>query len=429
MENQLFIIILSLLFSAFFSGVEIAYISMNRLKLELLKNQGSLTGRVLAGFASNSSRFLGMTLLGNNIALIVLGIAASSMLEPWLLNRFTGLFGVGNDYQVSILITQTLLTTLLVLIFGEFLPKALFRVNPTGILQFFALPLKVVDIVLWLPVKLIVYITDFILHNIMGIEKTDTKQKPVYSKVDLEEFVNQFVKSDQREEEDIDTEIFERALSLTDIKVRECMIPRTEIVAMEINAGIEDLLKQFLESKHSKIIIYEETVDNIKGYVHHFDLLKKPDNIADILFPIKVVPETMGARNLMNMFIKDHKSIAWVVDEFGGTAGIVTLEDILEEVFGEIQDEHDSEDFIEKQISEHEYIFSGRLEVDYLNEKYALNLPDGDYETLAGLIVSRHESIPGADELIIIDQFEFKVIAVSDTRIETVKMTVLSEGE
>lgn len=427
MENQVFIIIVSLFFSAFFSGIEIAYISMNRLKVELLKNQGSFTGNILAGFAGNSSRFLGMTLLGNNIALIVLGIASAKLMEPFLGNLFARLINPTGDFQAAILITQTLLTTLLVLTFGEFLPKALFRVNPTGILQFFALPLKIVDIVLWLPVKLIVLITDFILHNLMGIEVS--QQKPIYSKVDLEEFVNQFVKNEEREEEDIDTEIFERALSLTDVKVRECMIPRTEIVAVEINDSIPDLLKLILESKHSKIIVYEDTIDTIKGYVHHFDLMKKPATIAEIIFPIKVIPESMGARNLLNMFIKDHNSIAWVVDEFGGTAGIVTLEDILEEVFGEIQDEHDSEDFIERQISGNEYIFSGRLEVDYLNEKYALNLPEGEYETLAGFIVSRHESIPQQDEIILVNQFEFKTIGVSDTRIETVKLTVLSEGE
>lgn len=400
---------------------------MNRLKLELLKNQGSVAGGILAGFASNSSRFLGMTLLGNNIALIVLGIAASELLEPALFSGFTRLFGAGLDFQLAILLTQTVLTTMLVLTFGEFLPKALFRINPTGILQILAVPLKVIDIILWLPVKLIVFITDFILHNIMGIHVSS--EKPVYSKVDLEEFVNQFVKNDQREEDDIDTEIFERALSLTDVKLRECMIPRTEIVAMEIDSSINDLLRLFLESKHSKVIIYDDTIDNIKGYVHHFDLMKKPANIEEILFPIKVVPETMGARNLMNMFIKDHKSIAWVVDEFGGTAGIVTLEDILEEVFGEIQDEHDSEDFIERQISGNEYIFSGRLEIDYVNEKYGLKLPEGEYETLAGFIVSRHESIPDQDEVILIDQYEIKIIAVGDTRIETVKLTVLSEGE
>lgn len=421
------IIIVSILFSAFFSGIEIAYISANKLKLELLRNQGSLAGRILSGFVHNSSRFLGMTLLGNNIALIVLGSVSSALLEPWLHQGLTRYVGVGYDFQFAIMLIQTLITTAVVLIFGEFLPKALFRTKSDTILQFFAIPLRFIDFVLYPFSWFIVKLTDLILNKLLGMEVQ--AEKPVYSKVDLEEFVEQFVKGEEHEEEEINTIIFEKAMSLTDIKVRECMIPRTEVVAVEIDESIEELKKVFLESRHSKVIIYEDSIDNIQGYVHHFDLLKKPNTIAEILFPIKVVPETMGARNLMNHFIKEHRSIVWVVDEFGGTAGIVTLEDVLEEVFGEIQDEYDQEEFIEKQISDSDYIFSGRLEVDYLNEKYGLELEEGDYETLAGFIVSHHESIPEMDEVIQIGRFEFKIINVSDTKIETVKLKVLGEAE
>lgn len=429
METQTAIpvIIISILFSAFFSGVEIAYISVNKLKLELLRNQGSLAGRILSGFVHNSARFLGMTLLGNNIALIVLGSVSSALMEPWLKEVLMSNFGVGYDYQFAIMLIQTIITTAVVLIFGEFLPKALFRANSDGILMFFALPLRLIDYLLYPFSWLIMKISDLILNKMLGMDVQ--AEKPVYSRVDLEEFVEQFVKGEERDEEEIDTLIFEKAMSLTDVKVRECMVPRTEIVAVEIDDSIEELKKVILDSRHSKIIIYEDTIDNIQGYVHHFDLLKKPQAIADILFPIKVVPETMGARNLMNHFIKEHRSVVWVVDEFGGTAGIVTLEDVLEEVFGEIQDEYDQEEFIERQISGSDYIFSGRLEVDYLNEKYGLELEEGDYETLAGFIVSHHESIPDMDDVIQIGRFEFKIINVSDTRIETVKLKVLGEAE
>lgn len=427
LETQIFIIIIALISSAFFSGVEIAYISMNKLKLELLKNGDSLTGRILSGFADNSARFLGMTLLGNNLALIILGTYTSVLLDPLLANSFQTWLGANTDVGFFVLISQTIITTVMVLFFGEFIPKALFRIDPTAILTFLAIPLKVIDVLLWLPVWLIMTITNFILKYVLRV---DTRtQSSVYSRVDLEEFVHQFVKNDEKDDEEIDTEIFEKAMSLTDLRIKECMIPRTEVVAVDIETSIEDLKELILESKHSKILVYEDNVDTIKGYVHHFDLLKKPKTIDEILFPIKVVPETMGARNLLNMFIKDQRSIAWVVDEFGGTAGIVTLEDILEEIFGEIHDEHDSEDLIERQISDNEYIFSGRLEIDHLNDKYELNIPEGEYETLAGFIVAFHESIPQQSEVIVIGNFEFKMIAVSDTRIETVKMIVLNSGE
>lgn len=427
LETHILIIIIALMFSAFFSGVEIAYISMNKLKLELLKNGNSLTGRILSGFADNSARFLGMTLLGNNLALIILGTYTSILFDPLLVSGFRNWLGESADVGFLVLISQTIITTVMVLFFGEFIPKALFRIDPTAILTCLAVPLKAIDYVLWIPVWLIMTITDFILKYVLRVDIRT--QSSVYSRVDLEEFVHQFVKNNEKEDEEIDTEIFEKAMSLTDLRIKECMIPRTEVVAIDISSSIEDLKELILESKHSKILVYEDNVDTIKGYVHHFDLLKKPETIDEILFPIKVVPESMGARDLLNLFIKDQRSIAWVVDEFGGTAGIVTLEDILEEIFGEIHDEHDSEDLIERQISDNEYIFSGRLEIDHLNDKYELNIPEGEYETLGGFIVAFHESIPQQSEVIVIGNFEFKMIAVSDTRIETVKMIVLNSGE
>lgn len=425
METDLILIALALLFSAFFSGMEMAFISANKLKLELIKSQGGITSNIIARFVNDPSRFLGMMLLGNNIALIFLGMIASKLLEPMIAQQYVAWFGgTAQGYQALVLVTQTIITTILVLIFGEFLPKTIFRINPEGILELFAVPLRVIDFVFRWPVMFITWLSHLFLEKLM---KVNTKNNvPIYTKVDLEDFIKQFVKSDQEEEEEqLNTDIFERAMSLTEVKVRECMVPRTEIEAVEVTDSIEDLRNKFLQSKHSKLIIYEEDIDHILGYVHHFDLLKSPTTIRELLFPIKVIPESMGARSLLNHFTKEHKSIAWVVDEFGGTAGIVTLEDILEEIFGEINDEHDSEDFIERQIADDEYIFSGRLEIDYLNEKYDLDLPEGDYETLSGFVVSNHEDIPEMDELIIIERFQFKMISVSDTRINTVKLKVL----
>jgi putative hemolysin len=424
LETDIILIIISLLFSAFFSGMEMAFISANKLKLELIKSQGGVTSNIIAKFVNDPSRFLGMTLLGNNVALIILGIIASRLMEPSIDAQLQAWFGYGRDYQALVLVIQTIFTTILVLIFGEFLPKTIFRINPEGALELMAIPLRVIDFAFRWPVMFITWLSHLFLEKLL---KVNTKHNvPIYTKVDLEDFIKQFVRNDQEEEEEqLNTDIFERAMSLTEVKVRECMVPRTEIEAVEVTDTIEDLKDKFLQSKHSKLIIYEEDIDHILGYVHHFDLLKDPTSIRELLFPIKVIPESMGARSLLNHFTKEHKSIAWVVDEFGGTAGIVTLEDILEEIFGEINDEHDSEDFIERQIADDEYIFSGRLEIDYLNEKYGLNLPEGDYETLSGFVVSNHEDIPEMDELIILGRFQFKMISVSDTRINTVKLKVL----
>ncbi|CAN5306484.1 hemolysin family protein [soil metagenome] len=424
METEIILIVVSLFFSAFFSGVEMAFVTANKLKLELLKSQGGVVGSIIAGFVNNPSRFLGMTLLGNNIALIVLGMMASKLLEPGILRQLQIGFGYNYDYQALVLIIQTIITTILVLIFGEFIPKALFRINPEGVLQLLALPLKAMDFIFRVPVLFITWLSHLFLEKVLKVSTQHTT--PVYNQVDLEDFIKQFVKKDQEEEEeDLNTDILERAMSLTEVRIRECMIPRTEIEAVEVNDTIEDLRNKFLETKHSKLIVYEEDIDHILGYVHHFDLLDNPESIHEIIFPIKVIPESMGARSLLNHFTKEHKSIAWVVDEFGGTAGIVTLEDILEEIFGEINDEHDSEDFIERQIADDEYIFSGRLEVDYVNDKYDLDIPEGDYETLSGFVVSNHEDIPDMDEVIIIGRYQIKIITVSDTRINTVKIKVL----
>lgn len=416
---EIYLITLALIFSAFFSGIEIAFISSNKLKIELLKQQGLLSGKILSKFIDRPSQFIGTTLIGNNISLILLGVITTQYFSPYIQDLLSPY-----DSAFSVMITQTILTTLIVLVVGEFLPKALFRINPDLILRFFSVPLIILYYALYPLVRLV---TGFSVGNLRHLLRVKyEEERPVFSKVDLQDFVNKFGKSDS-EEDELNTDIFEKALYLTKIKVRECLVPRTEIKALPINASIEELKAEFISTALSKILIYEDTIDQIKGYVHHFDLLKHPTTISEILFPIEVIPESMPARELLNYFIKAQKSIAWVVDEFGGTSGIVTLEDVLEEIFGEIKDEHDTEDFVENQISEDEYILAGRIEVDSLNEKFGLDIPEGEYETLAGYIFETHESIPERGERIIIDHFEFTILNVSDTKIETVKLRVLDQ--
>ncbi|MGL6068684.1 MAG: hemolysin family protein, partial [Sediminibacterium sp.] len=309
-----------------------------------------------------------------------------------------------------------------VLIIGEFLPKAIFRAKNDTLLGFFA-PLANFFHSLFLPLTdIFVNMSQWILKYIFNV-RVNAKSE-AFTKVDLEHFYQQTKEQDE-EVQELNTELFENALSLPSIKIRQCLVPRTEVEAIDATATIEEARTQFIQTKLSKLLVYEGNIDNIIGYIHQLDLFNKPHEIRSILHPIVAVPESMSATDLINKFTKEHKSIAWVVDEFGGTAGIVTMEDVLEEIFGEIQDEYDVEEFVEKQLAEDEFIFSGRLELDYLNEKYQLNFPEGDSETLSGFIINEHETIPKQKETIIINNFRFDILSVSDTRIEMVKMKVL----
>lgn len=416
------IIILTLIVSAFFSGIEIAYLSSSKLRIELLKKQGALSGRLLSRFVDSPSSFLATILIGNNIALIVFGIMMSRLLEPVLLQ----LLPINFNSEFYLLTSQTILSTAVVLLVGEFLPKIIFRVNPDALLNFFAIPLTAVYYLLYPVVIIVQKISEFILKKIMNVDMTASKT--VFTKVDLEDYVDQFVKNEQNiKEETINTEIFENVLYLPEIKARECMVPRNEIVAIDIDTTIAEAEAKFMETKLSRLLVFDETIDNIVGYVHHLSLLKRPKNIRSIIFPVEVIPESMPAKELLNLFTKKQKIIAWVVDEFGGTSGIITMEDLLEEIFGEINDEHDEEALTEKQIDENDYIFAGRLEIDYLNEKYHLNIPEGEYETLSGYILAHHEDIPELNEEIYIDNFKLEIAAVSDMRIETIKLKVIKK--
>ncbi len=403
--------------SAIFSGTEIAFISANKLKIELQHRQGSRIGKWLAMFQQNRYHFLGTTLIGNNIALVIFGILMVRVLEPWVSGNLPDILHT----DIIILLIITVISTSIVLLIGEFLPKALFSINPNKILNILAFPMMIVYRLLYPIVSMIISMSIWFIKIVL---KQETKEvELVFDRVDLKSIIQET--NQEEEQADIDATLFQNALDLSEVKARECMVPRPEIKAVDIGSSVEDLLKLFTETGFSKILVYKDSIDNVEGYVHNFELLKNPQTIKEVLIPILVVPETMSGEELLAKFRKEQKSIALVVDEFGGTAGIIALEDVLEELFGEIEDEHDVQEFIEQQINPDEFIFSGRLEIDYLNEKYQIELPDdGEYETLAGFIVVIHESIPKANEVIRIGQFEFNILEVTDTRIDMVRLKI-----
>mgnify|MGYP001260875699 FL=1 len=409
-------ILISLLFSAFFSGMEIAFVSSNKLKIEVDKNKDLLPARILSGFARRQSRFIGAMLLGNNIALVIYGIYSARLLYDPLLRIIPQ--GIGS--AVLLLILQTLLSTMVILVVAEFLPKMLFRINPNKIIEFFAIPTYIIYILIYPAIILFIGLSELILHYIFRINITQPDYS--FSAVDLDHYLKESAILQPAEHEDFqEIQMFQNVRDLGNIKLRECMVPRNEIAAINSNESIESLNSLFIESGHSKIPVYHDSIDNIIGYAHLFDLFGKPEKISEIIKPVMIVPETMHANKLLNMFISERKSVALVVDEFGGTAGMLTIEDIIEEIFGEIDDEFDVEDLIENQLDNDEYLFSGRLEIDYLNQKYGLKLAEtDDYETLAGYIIHHHESIPGINEEIIIDNFLFTIVQATDTKIEQV---------
>jgi CBS domain containing-hemolysin-like protein len=412
------IILVCLVFSAFFSGMEIAYISSDKLHIELLNQKGSFVGRVLAVFERSRARFLTTTLVGNNLALVLYGIFMAKLIEPIL----TDWLPVWLAQDIFILVLQTIVATILVLITAEFIPKSLFLLNPNFMLTILALPMIVIYFLMFPIVKFVETVSKLIIVHILRFEYSESR--PVYGLTDLNNYIKKNIVHTVDNEPEIDTKIFNNAIEFRDVKVRECMIPRTEIIAVDVNDDIDDLRDAFIESGHSKIVIYKETIDDVIGYCHSLEMFKKPENIKKILTPIIIVPETTPANELLIQFINDRKSLALVVDEFGGTSGIVSMEDVMEEIFGEIRDEHDDEFLIEEARSENEYIFSARHEVDYLNETYHLNLPEGDYDTLGGLILNYYEDLPEEGELINFEDFKIKIISMEDKRIDRVELII-----
>ena len=413
--EALIIIGVSLICSAFFSGLEIAFISSNKLKIELDSKQGHLNARILSFFASKSSSFIGTMLLGNNVALVVYGIAMARAMEPSLINW------VG-DNEGLILLLQTIISTLLVLITAEFLPKTVFRINPNKILSFFAIPLLIIYWLLWIPVFLTIGFSELVIG--LFIKKDSTSDKVVFGKVDLDDYLSEVAEiATENDEIDYEVRLFQNALNFSKVIARDCMIPRNEIVSVEIGESIEDLKKMFTETGLSKILVYRDSIDNIIGYTHSFELLKEPASIKSILLPINIVPETVTVDKALNDLLESNRSIAVVVDEFGGTSGMFTTEDIMEEIFGEIEDEHDVEELTEQVLEDGSYVFSARIEIDYLNEKYKLKIPESEeYETLAGYIINAMEDIPDALDLLEIDEFDMRILEVSENRIDLVKL-------
>jgi CBS domain containing-hemolysin-like protein len=410
-----------LLFSAFFSGMEIAYVSANKLKIELDGKQGNLMAGIISGFMKKPSRFIGAMLVGNNIALVVYGIYMARVLDPMIM-RYT-------DSAFLILFTQTLVSTLIILITAEFLPKTLFRINPNNMLRLFAFPLWLFYWFLSIPMFIVIGLSELLIK--MFAPKLETDEEFSFGRVDLEHYLKEGTElSEDQEEVDHEIQIFQNALDFNKVKARECMIPRTEIVALEIGSSIEELNKTFVDTGLSKILIYRDNIDNIIGYTHSFELFKKPESIKSILLPVPVIPISMPASEILKILIDKHRSIAVVVDEFGGTAGILTIEDVIEEIFGEIEDEHDKEELIENQIAENEFLLSARIEVDYLNQEHGLDLPESDhYETIAGLIIHTSENIPQMNEEIKLDQFTFTVKKVFENRIDLVHLKISPEDD
>ena len=408
-------IVIFLVLSALFSGSEIAFISANKLGIEVRRNSGGRRGKILASFYDDPKGFISSMLVGNNIALVIF----TTLMTTLMSGSLTNVLGQGPQ----LLLVNTIIVTLVVLLFGEFLPKTIFRIYSGELLFYLAYPLVFFRWILKAPTWLVSGISEWFIRRVLRVN-VDTEDFRI-SRLDLEQYVEDTVLD---EDERLEKELFINALNLKRVKIRECMIPRTEIVALDVSDSIENLKDEFLETKHSRILIYNGELDNIIGYVHHQQLIKKPRTIKKGLIKIPIVPETMSVQDLLSAFIKDGKSIACVVDEYGGTSGLVTMEDLQEEIFGEIEDEHDREDYIEIKVSNTEFIFSGRLEIDYINDKYDnINLPEGDYHTLSGLIVMTNGEIPEQGSVVEISSFQFVLELVSDTKIETVRVIILDE--
>ena len=411
--NSILFFIITIALMGFFAGIEMAFYSANRLSIEIKKKQGGSSLQILSGFVESPAQFLGATLVGFNIFLVFLGLQISSVMAPvWKY------LNVGSD-TVHI-IAEIAFTTFVVLVFAEFIPRALFRAKSNTYLTKLA---HITDFFyqMFHPIGAgLIDLSEWILKYVFNI-RMDKNKEPI-NRSDLKHL---FQQTDNDERQERNTQLMENAQELPKIKIRECLVPRKEIVGIESRSTMEEVKKKFVDTHLSKLVVFENNIDNIKGYIHQLDLFKKTESIQSILLPIPAVPESMSATDLITKLSKERKSIAWVVDEFGGTAGIITMEDLLEELFGEIQDEYDTPEFVEKQLSENEYIFSGRLEIDYLEEKYGFDFGEDESETLSGFIINYHETIPRQKERIIIDDYEFDIMNVSDTRIEMVKMKKL----
>ena len=411
-------ILISMAFSAFFSGMEIAFVSSNKLRFEMDRNEQSITSRILSIFYHNPNNFISTMLVGNNIALVIYGILMAELIEQQLLADL-----ISNEFLL--VLTQTLISTLIILVTGEFMPKTLFKINPNFTLSIFALPTFVCYVVLY-PISKIASGISGLLLRLTGTKINKDASAKAYTKVDLDHFIQTSIENTANEEEiNPEVKIFQNALDFTSIKVRDCIVPRTEIIAIEDDASVDELMELFVEKGISKIIVYNDNIDNIIGYIHSSEMFREPDNWQQCIRQLPIVPETMNAHKLMKLFMQQKKSLAVVVDEFGGTSGIVALEDLVEQIFGEIEDEHDTTTYVAKAVGNNEYVLSGRLDIEKANELFDLELPESDeYQTVGGLILHHHQSIPKAHEIITLNKFQFRIIKVTATKIELVKLKV-----
>ena len=411
-------ILITMAFSAYFSGMEIAFVSSNKLRFEMDRNEQSLTSRILSIFFRNPNNFISTMLVGNNIALVIYGILMAELIEQQLLADL-----IRNEFML--VLTQTLISTLIILVTGEFMPKTLFKINPNFTLSIFALPAFVCYVVLY-PISKFASGISGLLLRLTGTKINDDASAKAFTKVDLDHFIQTSIENTANEEEiNPEVKIFQNALDFTSIKVRDCIVPRTEIIAIEDDASVEELMDLFVEKGISKIIVYNDNIDNIIGYIHSSEMFMEPDNWQQCIRQLPIVPETMNAHKLMKLFMQQKKSLAVVVDEFGGTSGIVALEDLVEQIFGEIEDEHDTTTYVAKAVGNNEYVLSGRLDIEKANELFDLDLPESDeYQTVGGLILHHHQSIPKAHEIITLNKFQFRILKVTATKIELVKLKV-----
>ncbi|MBD0825318.1 MULTISPECIES: hemolysin family protein [Aestuariibaculum] len=428
MSIYVIIIIVSLLLSAFFSGMEIAYVSSNKIHIEIEKKQEGLLSNVLKKLTAKPSKFIATMLIGNNIALVIYGFFMGDLLVEWFQSLLPSTYNFINLMLTDFsLLSQTIISTLVILITAEFLPKVFFQIYANTLIKTLAIPAYVFYILFSLISDFVIWISDFVLKHVF---KTEGDQiQLAFTKVELGNYISEQMESvEEHEEVDSEIQIFQNALEFSEVKAREVMVPRTEITAIEINDSLKNLSSLFTETGFTKILVYKETIDDIVGYVHSFELFKKPKNIKAMVLPVEFVPETVLIKDVLSLLIKKRKSIAVVLDEYGGTSGIMSVEDIVEELFGEIEDEHDTVDLIEEKLDDETYTFSARLEVDYINETYKLNLPEGEnYETLGGLIVNHTEEIPAQDEIVKIDNFQFSIVEVSNTKIDLIQLKILDE--
>lgn len=416
--NSVISLLITMAFSAFFSGMEIAFVSVDKLRFEMERKNG-VSSRILSIFFRNPNEFISTMLVGNNIALVIYGILMAQLIEIHLL---TGLI----DNRFVMVLVQTVISTLIILVTGEFLPKTLFKINPNLVLNVFAVPLFVCYIVLY-PISKLSSGLSYLFLRFLGLKINKDASAQAFGKVDLDYFVQSSIDNAESQEElDTEVKIFQNALDFSNVRIRDCIVPRTEVVAVDLTISLEELKSRFIESGISKIIVFDGNIDNVVGYIHSSEMFRNPKDWRDHVKEVPIVPETMAAHKLMKLFMQQKKTIAVVVDEFGGTSGIVSLEDLVEEIFGDIEDEHDNTSYICKQIGEQEYVLSARLEIEKVNETFGLDLPESDdYLTVGGLILNQYQSFPKLHELVSVGKYQFKIIKVTPTKIELVRMKVV----